>query len=74
MRSARWRRKSWSERSLDPPLRAAGLIRASRGSNGYRKFGADADLTVRRIARMIQLGFRATEIATFLDCIVDDPR
>jgi DNA-binding transcriptional MerR regulator len=51
----------------------AGLIRASRGSNGYRDFGADAVLTVRRIARMIRLGFGTAEIATFLNCIVDDP-
>ena len=51
----------------------AGLIRALRGSNGYRDFGADAVLTVRRIARMIRLGFGTAEIATFLNCIVDDP-
>jgi DNA-binding transcriptional MerR regulator len=41
----------------------AGLVRASRGSNGYRDFGTDAVLTVRRIARMIRLGFGTAEIA-----------
>lgn len=50
-----------------------GLIRATRDENGYRDFD-DADvLLVRRIGRMIRLGFTTEEIATFLDCIVDDP-
>jgi DNA-binding transcriptional MerR regulator len=50
-----------------------GLISATRGANGYRAFDADAVLLVRRIGRMIRLGFTTAEIATFLDCIVDDP-
>lgn len=50
-----------------------GLICTSRGANGYRDFDADAVSIVRRIGRMIRLGFTTAEIATFLNCIVDDP-
>jgi MerR family transcriptional regulator, copper efflux regulator len=50
-----------------------GLIRSARAANGYREFPADTMLLVRRIARMIALGFSTAEIATFLPCIVDDP-
>lgn len=50
-----------------------GLIRATREENGYRDFD-EADVAfVRRIGRMIRLGFTTDEIATFLNCIVDDP-
>lgn len=50
-----------------------GLIRATREENGYRDFD-EADVAfVRRISRMIRLGFTTDEIATFLNCIVDDP-
>jgi DNA-binding transcriptional MerR regulator len=49
-----------------------GLITSSRGVNGYRDFDADTPLLVRRIGRMIRLGFTTAEIATFLNCIVDD--
>ena len=50
-----------------------GLIRAARAQNGYRTFPAETVLLVRRIARMIGLGFSTAEIAPFLSCIVDDP-
>lgn len=50
-----------------------GLLSSTRGANGYREFDADAVLLVRRIGRMIRLGFTTAEIATFLACIVDDP-
>lgn len=50
-----------------------GLIRAVRGENGYREFSAETVLLVRRIGRMIALGFTTAEISTFLPCIVDDP-
>lgn len=51
---------------------SVGLVKSSRGESGYRDFGADAALLVRRIGRMIRLGFTTAEIATFLNCIVDD--
>ncbi len=50
-----------------------GLIRATREENGYRDFDEADVLLVRRIGRMIRLGFTTEEIATFLNCIVDDP-
>lgn len=50
-----------------------GLIYAARGENGYREFPAETVLLVRRIGRMIALGFTTAEISTFLPCIVDDP-
>jgi DNA-binding transcriptional MerR regulator len=43
-----------------------GLIRSVRAENGYREFPADTVLQVRRIARMIALGFSTAEIATLL--------
>jgi len=50
-----------------------GLIRATRGENGYRDFDEADVLLVRRIGRMIRLGFTTEELATILNCIVDDP-
>lgn len=50
-----------------------GLVRATRGDNGYREFDESDVLLVRRIGRMIRLGFTTAEIATFLNCILDDP-
>ncbi len=50
-----------------------GLVRSSRAENGYREFQADTVQLVRRIGRMIGLGFSTAEIATCLPCIVDDP-
>lgn len=49
-----------------------GLIRTTRDQNGYRDFDEVDVLVVRRIGRMIRLGFTTREIATFLNCIVDD--
>jgi MerR family transcriptional regulator, copper efflux regulator len=50
-----------------------GLIQASRTAGGYRDFDEGTATLVRRIRRMIRLGFTTAEIATFLNCIVDDP-
>lgn len=49
-----------------------GLIRSTRTESGYRDFDADAVPLVRRIRRMIGLGFSTAEIATFLPHIIGE--
>jgi len=45
---------------------AMGLIRPTRTASGYRDFEPDDAALVRRIRRMIGLGFSTSEIALFL--------
>lgn len=53
---------------------AQGLLEADRGANGYREFGAGAELRVRQIRHLLEAGLSSEDIAYLLPCAVgEDP-
>ncbi|MEV4004977.1 MerR family transcriptional regulator [Actinomadura sp. NPDC049753] len=49
-----------------------GLLQAERGSNGYRRYGEDAELTVRKIRVLLDAGLTSEVIRQVLPCTRSD--
>ncbi|WP_265444859.1 MerR family transcriptional regulator [Flexivirga meconopsidis] len=45
-----------------------GLLQSERDTNGYRRYGTDAVLTVRQIRALLRAGFSTAAIAELLPC------
>lgn len=49
-----------------------GLLSASRGTNGYRRYAEDSVTTVRHIRKLLDLGLSTEVIAQVLPCAIED--
>ncbi|MEV0661581.1 MerR family transcriptional regulator [Actinomadura luteofluorescens] len=49
-----------------------GLLQAERGSNGYRRYGQDAVLTVRKIRVLLDAGLSSEVIRQVLPCTLSE--